>query len=83
MEQEELKQKIKEKIDRLSTQIHQLRIQVVDDSVKDSFEKIIRELEVKRDLMKRKYEEMESSFKPRQKQVNRSLPHSASYGSGY
>lgn len=61
MKQEELKQKIKEKIDGLNTQIHQLRIQVVDASVKDSYDKIIRELEVKRDLMKRKYEEMESS----------------------
>jgi len=61
MKQEELKQQIKEKIDGLNEQIHQLRIQVVDASVKDSYDEIIRELEVKRDMMKKKYKEMESS----------------------
>lgn len=61
MNQEELKQQIREKIDGMTRQINQLKIQVVDASVKDSYDLLIRELEETRDLARKKYRDMESS----------------------
>lgn len=63
MKQEELKQQIREKIDGLTEQIRRLKLQVVDASVKDSYERLIQELEETRDQIRKKYEEMESSGK--------------------
>jgi predicted RNA-binding protein with RPS1 domain len=61
MKQEEQKQQIKEKLEGLNRQIHQLKVQVVDASVKDSYDRLIRELEEKRDRIREKYDQMEGS----------------------
>lgn len=61
MKQEEFKQQIKEKINGLTEQIQKLKIQVVDASVKDSYDQLIQELEETRDQIRKKYQDMESS----------------------
>lgn len=61
MTQEELKQQIREKIYGLTEQIQKLKVQVVDASVKDSYDQLIHELEETRDQIRYKYKKMESS----------------------
>jgi hypothetical protein len=63
MKQEELKKQIKEKIDSLDDRIYQLKSQAVNVSRMDTYKQHIKGLEETRDLIRKKYEEMESSGK--------------------
>ena len=61
MKQEDNRLQIKEKIEDLNRQVLDLKNQVVEASVKDSFDSLISELEDTRDQIQKKYDSMDAS----------------------
>jgi hypothetical protein len=61
MKQEDNKLQIKEKIEDLNRQVLELKNQVVEPSVKNSFDSLISDMEKTRDLIQKKYDNMEAS----------------------
>lgn len=61
MNQEEYRLKLKEKIEDFTRQIMELKTQVVDASIKESFDSLITEMEKTRDLIQKRYDTMEAS----------------------
>lgn len=73
VKQKEYKKKVEEQIEKISSQIQELRYQVVEAPLKDEFERLIRELEEIRDRIKTEYEEMEESGEERWDQVDKNI----------
>lgn len=73
IDQQEYKLKIKEKIQKISAQIEELKYQVVEASLKDKFEALIRELEETKDRIQVRYDEMEESGKEEWDKLDKNL----------
>jgi len=61
MKHEDYRLQIKEKIEDLNKQVMELKNQVVEEKVKDSFDSLISEMENTRDLIQKKYDSMKAS----------------------
>jgi predicted nucleic acid-binding Zn-ribbon protein len=55
------REEAKQKINEMTTQINQLKIQVVDQSLKEQYQDLIRQLEQIRDRIQGNYEQMDDS----------------------
>jgi len=71
--QKEYKKKVKNKIEEISAQIQNLRYQVVEASLKNEFEALIRELEGIRDRIQAQYDEMEESGEEQWNKVDKNI----------